>query len=75
MLRRYWLAIWRVEDLKDIPQAVKVLGEDGTVDKCSGKTGIGVLGLAKEYTLMLEGHMVRFHVLVEIEVLTRSLFA
>jgi phenylpropionate dioxygenase-like ring-hydroxylating dioxygenase large terminal subunit len=27
-LRRYWLAIWRSEDLKDIPQAVKILGEE-----------------------------------------------
>jgi phenylpropionate dioxygenase-like ring-hydroxylating dioxygenase large terminal subunit len=26
-LRRYWLAVWRSEDLKDIPQAIKVLGE------------------------------------------------
>jgi len=26
-LRNYWLAVWRSEDLKDIPQAVKILGE------------------------------------------------
>ena len=26
--RRYWLAISRVEDLKDIPLALKILGED-----------------------------------------------
>ena len=27
-LRHYWIAIWRSEDLKDIPQAITVLGED-----------------------------------------------
>ena len=26
-LRSYWLALWRSEDLTDIPQAVKILGE------------------------------------------------
>ena len=27
-LRRYWLAVGTVKDLHDIPQAVKVLGEE-----------------------------------------------
>ena len=27
-LRRYWLAVCRCEDLKDIPLGIKVLGED-----------------------------------------------
>jgi phenylpropionate dioxygenase-like ring-hydroxylating dioxygenase large terminal subunit len=44
MFRRYWLAIWRVEDLKDIPQAIKVLGEELVLFR-DGQGRLGLVGL------------------------------
>jgi hypothetical protein len=42
MFRCYWLAICRAEDLKDIPRAVKVLGEELVLFR----DGNGRLGLS-----------------------------
>ena len=44
MFRRYWLAIGRAEDLKDIPQAVKVLGEELVLFR-DGSGRLGLVGL------------------------------
>ena len=44
MFRRYWLAIGRSEDLRDIPQAVKVLGEELVLFR-DGQGRLGLLGL------------------------------
>jgi len=44
MFRRYWLAIGRTEDLKDIPQAVKVLGEELVLFR-DGSRRLGLVGL------------------------------
>ena len=42
--RQYWVAVWRAEDLKDIPQAVRVLGEELVLFRdLQGR--IGLLGL------------------------------
>src|SRR5712692_2782654 len=43
-LRRYWLAIWRAEDLKDIPQGIKVLGEELVLFR-DDKGRLGLLGM------------------------------
>ena len=42
-LRRYWMAVGTVRDLHDIPQAVRVLGEDLVLFR-DGKGEIGLLG-------------------------------
>ena len=44
MFRRYWLAVARTEDLKDIPQAVKVLGEELVLFR-DGSGRVGLVGL------------------------------
>ena len=44
MFRRYWLAISRAEDLKDIPQAVKVLNEELVLFR-DGTGRLGLMGL------------------------------
>ncbi|HTF92012.1 MAG TPA: Rieske 2Fe-2S domain-containing protein [Verrucomicrobiae bacterium] len=44
MFRRYWLAISRSEDLKDIPQAVKILAEELVLFR-DGKGRLGFMGL------------------------------
>ena len=44
MFRRYWLAISRSEDLKDIPQAVKILAEELVLFR-DGKGRLGLMGL------------------------------
>ena len=44
MFRRYWLAISRVEDLRDIPQAVRVLGEELVLFR-DGTGRLGLMGL------------------------------
>lgn len=44
MFRRYWLAVGRAEDLKDIPQAVKVLGEELVLFR-DGSGRLGLVGL------------------------------
>ena len=44
MFRRYWLAISRTEDLKDIPQSVKVLGEELVLFR-DGSGRLGLMGL------------------------------
>jgi 5,5'-dehydrodivanillate O-demethylase oxygenase subunit len=44
MFRRYWLAVSRGEDLKDIPQSVKVLGEELVLFR-DGSGGLGLMGL------------------------------
>jgi len=44
MFRRYWLAISRAEDLRDIPQAVKVLGEELVLFR-NGQGRPGLVGL------------------------------
>jgi phenylpropionate dioxygenase-like ring-hydroxylating dioxygenase large terminal subunit len=44
LFRRYWLAISRLEDLKDIPQAVNVLGEELVLFRDGqGRMGLMVL--------------------------------
>ena len=44
MFRRYWLAISRSEDLKDVPLAVKVLGEELVLFR-DGQGRLGLVGL------------------------------
>lgn len=44
MFRRYWLAILRSEDLRDIPHSVKVLGEELVLFR-DGSGGLGLMGL------------------------------
>ena len=44
MFRRYWLAISRTEDLKDIPQSVKILGEELVLFR-DGSGRLGLMGL------------------------------
>ena len=44
MFRRYWLVISRSEDLKDIPRAVNVLGEELVLFR-DGQGNMGLLGL------------------------------
>jgi len=44
MFRRYWLAICRSEDLKDIPQAVKILAEELVLFR-DGMGRLGLMGL------------------------------
>jgi len=44
MFRRYWLAVGRAEDLKDIPQAVKVLAEELVLFR-DGSGRLGLVGL------------------------------
>ena len=44
MFRRYWLAIGRVEDLQDIPRAVKVLDEELVLFR-DGSGRLGLMGL------------------------------
>ncbi len=43
-LRRYWLAVWRSEDLKDIPQGLKILGEELVLFR-DDRNRIGLIGL------------------------------
>ncbi|MGH7887692.1 MAG: Rieske 2Fe-2S domain-containing protein [Candidatus Binatia bacterium] len=43
-LRRHWLVVGTTRDLRDIPQAVKVLGEDLVLFR-DDKGGVGLLGL------------------------------
>lgn len=44
MFRRYWLAVCRAEDLKDIPTAVKVLDEELVLFR-DGSGRLGLMGL------------------------------
>jgi phenylpropionate dioxygenase-like ring-hydroxylating dioxygenase large terminal subunit len=44
MFRRYWLSISRSEDLKDVPLAVKVLGEELVLFR-DGQGRLGLVGL------------------------------
>ncbi len=44
MFRRYWLAISRAEDLRDIPLAVKLLGEELALFR-DGAGRLGLVGL------------------------------
>src|SRR6266852_6458078 len=44
MFRRYWLVISRSEDLRDIPQAIKVLGEELVLFR-DGQGRLGLVGL------------------------------
>jgi phenylpropionate dioxygenase-like ring-hydroxylating dioxygenase large terminal subunit len=43
-LRRYWLAVARAEDLKDIPQGIRILGEELVLFR-DGAGRLGLLGL------------------------------
>jgi len=43
-LRRYWLAVWRSEDLKDIPQGLKILGEELVLFR-DDRNRLGLIGL------------------------------